>query len=141
MPEEVNYDLTPREETVTIGGNYYILREADGNASTRYSNARLKYTEVRGDKVVAIEGMADTEPLLVSLCLFTQEGKPVPEVVIRKWPSRVQSALFDRAKRISNIDQPMDLNALRNARDVIDRRIKELEEDSLGNSPSGTTDG
>lgn len=134
MQDDPNYDLSLREESVTIGGQQYVLREADGEASTRYANARLKYTEVQGDRVVAVDGMADTEPLLVSMCLFTPDGRPVPLVVIRKWPGRVQRSLFDRAKRISDIDQPMDLDALKKARDVIDRRIKELETDQLGKS-------
>lgn len=132
--ESMNFDLTVAEIPVTIGGRSYILREADGEATVKYENARLRYTEVQGDRVVAVDGMSNTQPLLVSLCLFDAEtGKPVPEDTIRKWPGRVQKSLFERAKEISQIDQPSDLKALKESRDKIERRIKELEGDSLGN--------
>ena len=106
MGENYTFDLTPIEVTYNIGGIDYLLREASGEAAVKFSNAKLKNLVLNDGKVTKVSGMADIQPLLVSLCLTEKlSGKPVSEATIKSWPSRIQTALFDKAKEISEIDQ------------------------------------
>jgi len=99
-------DITPIEEKIHIGGGEYILREMSGDAAVKYDNARLNRYEYQDGKLTKIRDLADMEPLLVSLCLFMEDGKtPVSEATIRAWPCRVQKALHERAKQINDMDQ------------------------------------
>lgn len=104
-------DLTLQEVPVSIGGKRYILREASGEVACRYRNRMLESTEFGGDgKPMKVKGMGDLEPLLVSLCLWEADdagkpARPVPESVIRAWPSRVVKRLFAKAKAISDLGE------------------------------------
>jgi len=105
-------DLTPTEVPVYLAGKSYILREASGDAACKYRNAMLACTRLGPDgKPSSIQGMADIEPLLVSMCLYNAEegdksfGKCVPLNIIRSWPSRVQKSLYDKVKEISEIGE------------------------------------
>lgn len=120
-------DLSPIEVPVSIDGRSYILREATGDAACRYRNALLACTQLGPEgKPSSVKGMADAEPLLVSLCLFDDAGKPVSGPTIRKWPARVLKALFDKATEISQLGEEED-----------DNDDKEAAKKSL----SGTEDG
>jgi hypothetical protein len=70
--EEMCFEtLAPVEVPVKIGSGRYVLREASGDAACRYQNAVLKTTKLGPDgRPTDINGLADCEPLLVSLCLF-----------------------------------------------------------------------
>jgi len=93
---------------ITIRGVEYVLKEATGGAACKFKNAQIACTELQDGKPVRVHNIANTEPFLVSLCLFDRDGNAVPEAVIRRWPSRVQKALFERAKSISELgnDEP-----------------------------------
>ena len=99
-------DITPIEQKVFIGSDEYVLREMSGDAAVKYDNARLNRYEYQDGKLTKIRDLADMEPLLVSLCLFMDDGKtPISEATIRAWPCRVQKALHERAKQINDMDQ------------------------------------
>lgn len=105
-------NILPVEVPVSVAGKKYVLREASGDAACRYRNALLKSTRLGPEgKPSVIDGLADVEPLLVSLCLFevlsdgTLAKGPVPAHVIRSWPARIQKALFERAKQISDLEE------------------------------------
>ena len=117
-------DLTRVEVSVTVGDKQYTLREATGDAACRYRNALLKCTELGPEgKPVRVIGMADVEPLLVSLCLFNEQNKPVHVNTVRSWPARIQKALFEKTKEISNLDD------------------EEEDEEAVKNEQSEMTDG
>ena len=133
-------DLTPIEVVVPIDGKSYTLREASGVAATRYANAKLERMTLKDGKPVSLKGMADTESLLVSFCLFDAANNPVPLATIQAWPNRVGSWLFDEAKKISNIDQEESLADLTKQRDELNEKIAKLQE-SAGNLPQLTEAG
>lgn len=119
-------DLTPIALPVRVKGKDYLLREATGDAVAKWRNAQLRATRLGGDgKPASIDGLADAEPLLVSLCLFEvgQGGKELPVSVqtVRSWPGRITSALFARAKEISELEEKEDRGSL-------ERRIAKLQE-------------
>ncbi len=137
-------DLSPIEIPATIGDKSYVLREATGNVACRYRNALLACTQLGPEgKPSKITGMADVEPLLVSLCMFEDGTKPVPQATVRAWPNRIVKSLFDRVKEISDLDEDDSLEGLKKERQTLDERIAKLEaaEDKAKNSPSNTTDG
>jgi hypothetical protein len=107
MSDGLNFDdLTPVEIPVTISGKSYFLLEATGDASCKYRNAQLAATQLGPDgKPIGIRGMADVDPLLVSLCLVDENRKPVSVATIRAWPARVLEALAKKVKSISGMDE------------------------------------
>lgn len=122
--------LVPAEEPVKFRGKQYVLREADADAVRRYRNAIFKCTRT-GDngRISAGEGLADTEPLLVSLCLFevTDKGeKPVSLPTVLSWPGHVVKAIFEKAKEISRLNELPD---------------KEQEKNVSSGSPNSSTAG
>lgn len=118
--------INPVELPVIVGDKKYILREASGDAACKYRNNLLKSTKMSPDgKVQSVEGLADIEPFLVSLCLFevTEKGdKPVALHTIRSWPNRVQKALFEEAKRISYLDDIETVESLNKQIDELTKR-------------------
>ena len=102
--ESLNFDLTPVTVPVCIGGKNYLLHEASGEAATIFNNARSDSYIYTDGKLSKVNHPADLEPLLVSLCLKDDAGNSVPKEVILKWPSRIQTKLFIKAKTISEMD-------------------------------------
>ena len=121
-------DVLPVEVPVQYGGKAYLLKEATGDASCRWRNAALKTAKLGPDgKPVSLEGVADLDPLLVSLCLFEPDGKPVPLPVIRSWPARVQKRLYEKAKSISQLGDAGDGDGADTA-EGLETKIAELRE-------------
>lgn len=123
-------DLQPIEVPYKLGGKSYILKEASGDAVCKYRNALMKSAKMGDDlRVTSVDGIADVEPLLVSLCLFevTEKGhRPVSTADVRAWPNRVQKALFEKVKEISDLE---------------DKEAKERYRERVKNGSSATMDG
>lgn len=145
MSEELNFnDLKLIEVPVTIEGKKYTLRETDGEASVTYDNALLDSGVLGPDgKTTRYLGLANRQPLLVSLCLFDESGERVPEAVVRSWPGRVQKRLFAKAREISRLDDEDNLDALIKQRDLLNDQIERMQEtgDPVKKSPGDTPGG
>lgn len=117
--------IEPISIPVTIAGKNYVLKEATADVACKYRNIILKSTKLNVDgRVTSMEGLADAEPFLVSLCLFEVDGdklKPVPITTIRSWPNRIQKALFAEAKNISELDE-------KETEAILQKRIKDSQE-------------
>jgi hypothetical protein len=139
-------DAEPVQVDVVIQKRHYVLREADGESAVKYRNASMRAARMSDGKVVGVEGAADCEPLLVSLCLYqvdpntgqiryTREGDPdkrylVPLHLIKRWPSRIQRRLFDKVKEISDLgERPETEEQLVKEIGRLQRRLKKLRED------------
>ena len=84
----------------------YVLVEASGAAAKKYNNARASSVTLGPDgKTQRIDNIGDLEPLLVSLCLQAEDGKPIHQAAIEKWPAHVIKQLFNKAKEISRLDE------------------------------------
>jgi hypothetical protein len=92
---------------VTIAHHTYELREASGDASAKYRNAMLACSTLGPDgKPTKMEGLADVDFFLLSLCLFDMPGNTlVPECEIRSWPNRVCETLIEELKEISGMSE------------------------------------
>ncbi len=122
-------DLKPIEIRVTIGDDKYVLVEASGAAACEWQNSLLRGTRLGPDgRPESLDGMADAEPKLVSLCLFRilsdgpQIGGRVPVALttIKGWPGRVQRLLYKKAREISQLDDE-------DTEESLTRRIAELQ--------------
>lgn len=162
MTEELCFDdIAPVEIPVRVGNARLILREASGDAAARYRNAVLKATRLNADgKPSFVDGLADTEALLISRCLYyaddngnlrlTPAGTPDPRYLvaletIRNWPYRVQEALFDKAREISGLDRRESADDIAKRMERDQQRLDALrngtDEDHAKNLPDATTAG
>lgn len=121
-------DLALIEVPVTVGSQQYILREANGDAACKFQNARVaRYEYNEEGKLVKLRDTADLEPILVSLCLFMQDGTtPVSEVTIRSWPGKIQNKLYDRAKEISGLNETEDLATMEKQLANLQKRVDKM---------------
>lgn len=143
-PECLNFDLTLVEVPVTIGTDKYILREASGKAACIYRNAMFGHTTLGPEgNPVSFKGMADIEPLLVSLCLFKADtNSPVTLDKVRELPSRIVTSLHNKAKEISNLSEDEDTaDSLDKEQKALDKRKKALIDSQSKKVPSSTMDG
>jgi len=124
--EGMNFDdISLAEVQVNIGSKPYVLREAMEETACRYRNAILEGTEYGTDgKLSKARKLADVEPMLVALCLFTKDDNgvlhSVPEKTIRGWPSKVVKRLFQKIKEISELDEQETVAAL-------EKRLEEMK--------------
>lgn len=115
---------------VQIGGVDYWLEEASGEAAVKYRNAVMGCTQLGNDgKPSRIIGLGETEPMLVSLCLYklvkigNEEKKQYVSVqTIKGWPAKIQKGLFKRIMDIS------DLREEEETEEALERTIKESQE-------------
>lgn len=109
MSEELDFDLERKEVRLTIGGRPYALREPTEGDAVKWQNACQRAGRFDKDgRVTAVEGLAEAEPLLVSLCLFDLDPageKAVPAATVRGWPARVVRRLYDRALEMGELQQ------------------------------------
>jgi hypothetical protein len=122
---------------VTIGAMKYELREATGEAATAWRNAKTEALQLKDGKPVGAKGMASTDPLLLSRCLFDPSNKLVPLVTILAWKDKVQKMLVERLLEISDLATSDDtIASLEADRDRIDERIVEMEEEAKNDESS-----
>lgn len=117
-------DLAPVGVRYTIGGKRYVLRECPEGDTCSWRSFQAKMARFNEDgKFAGVGNIADSQPLLVSFCLFladqrtgelvlTDGNPPLPDLAhrvslatIRSWPTRIVGPLFDKAKEISGLDE------------------------------------
>lgn len=155
--QDLSFDLEPRTLKVTVGLDKFVLCEASEAAAVRYENQATKAARMSDGKVVGVDGIADTEPLLVHLCLFfatadgaqvqlDHQGRPknVPLERVKSWPSRVVKALFEKARELSDLDRDTE-DSLKEQLARLQKRLakiqgkKEADEGDAGNDPTSVT--
>jgi len=127
-----------QEVPVVVEGKNYVLKEATGSAATAWRNAKAESIKLRNGKPVGFsKGPTDSDPFLVSLCLFNSEGNLVPKETILSWPDRIQKTLFERLKQISDLSEADDtLEGLKQRQKELDEQIEVIEETVKNDSDS-----
>lgn len=127
---ELNFDdLTPIEIPVSIKGEKYVLKEPTEGAVCRWRDAQLKASKLTDGKLTSMDGLADTEPLLVSLCIFkirdlpdgSKKEVPVELPVVRGWSGRIVKVLFEKLKEIGELEE-------KDTEEVLQKRLKDTQE-------------
>lgn len=107
--DEFVFDEDDFERTipVKIKGDTYTLKEASGEAAAKYQSMMLSCVGAleNGQPTKISTKFADTEPYLVSLCLFDSEDKLVLVKTIRDWPNRIQKSLYKWIKDNSEMQE------------------------------------
>lgn len=150
--EEINLcDLTPIEVPVKlVKDRQHVIIEASHAAARKYRGAALMGAEMAmsegGESTLKkMEGMSDSESLLISLCLFEvavngdgkEHRKPVTRQFVDGLLDRQTKVLADRIKEISpSLVDGGDLTSLRKQRDKLNLRIKRLEDAEPKKLPS-----
>jgi hypothetical protein len=146
MSEELNLDeLLVREVEVVKDKKRYVLKAPSEGANIRVRNSQMRGARlVDGKLTMDAERLADSQSLLVSLCLFDEGGRPVPLSVIQSWPALYVKAIFDKAKELGGMDEEESAEALERRLAETQRRLDALRnghtaEESAKNSPGATT--
>lgn len=147
-------DLEPVEVPVSFKLNgqafRYVLTEASEDAYCKWRNYQIAATKFVDGKAAGWTNMADSKPLLVSLCLYAPgpdgkirrgpDGNPLPAdqvklAAVRGWPTKIVTPLFVRAKDISGLNEEETEESLLKQRAEIDEKLAALgKEDPAKNS-------
>lgn len=139
-------DLSPIEIPFTYQKVEYVLVEANNDAAVKWRNELMKAARMKDGEVVSVNNMADTEPFLVSMCLFRlkEDGKTrvamtIPQV--RALPNKVVQKLHAKVIEISELKETgLSLDdKITNAEKEL-AKLREQKEDREKNEPSATTD-
>ena len=118
--ETLNFNLTIRKIPVELTDSSgeiikYTLTELDGKARGDYITFTADRTETYKDKKGETQGrltdFAALQTELLSISLIDEKGKKAPYENINKWPSSVCSALYNKARDISGLDDEAKDNA------------------------------
>jgi hypothetical protein len=166
MSDEFDFDhVVATEVPVKIRGKKYVLREVGADAAVKYQDARMAATVWRPgvdgkpeNRVASVEKLAETENLLVALCLFPaddngqlpkdENGSPSVASVgmpfVKGLLDRIRDPLYKKVKEISPTLWDDTLESLTKEQESIDKRRAALlkngtPEDQAKNSPDATT--
>jgi len=122
------------EEPVKVDGALYTLREAFGDAAIKFKSAQARAMRFVDGKPTLIEGAAEVEPLLVHLCLFESYGDPnnprernVSMATIKTWKAHVITKIFERAKKISRLDETLTSADVRKKIAELQKQLEDME--------------
>lgn len=107
--DALNFELTRKEQPVTIGGSAYTLVELDGAARDKYLQdltGRVRTTPE--GKPAGVKNFCGLQASLVSASLVDATRKPVPASLVQSWPARVVAALYDAARELSGLEDEND---------------------------------
>lgn len=101
----MEFSTTLNKIDLKIDDRPYRLVQADGDKANKWRNAVLDCMILGSDgSPRGSKNLANTESMLVALCLQDESGNPVDLKLIRSWPNTVVTALAREAKRISGLD-------------------------------------
>lgn len=108
MYEELDFSsLQVKEVPVTLtDGSKWTLKEASGKAATDHRNAIMACTVWGPEgRAVGLKDLASVEARFVAACLFDQGGRSPTVQMIQAQPARVQKALYEKLKELSDFGE------------------------------------
>lgn len=138
-------DLVPQEVSVKLGPHVYLLVEASEDAAVEWRNAHTKQVKLTDGKVSGLGAIADCQALLVARCLFRRNpngtrGQQVPVALIRSWPARVVRDLFERVKRMSDLEERKTRAQLEEEIAAARRQLDDLDGGDVAKKAPGAGD-
>jgi hypothetical protein len=108
MADVLEFKTTLKERQVTIDGKLYTIKELNGEGLSKTRGA-LENAEItvnpNGTSSFKNMNLEGQEIDLLCLCLFDEEGVPVPRKIIATWPCTVISDLHDIAQELSGLNK------------------------------------
>jgi hypothetical protein len=103
----LEFQTSLKEQSVTIDGKTYTLRELNGAGQKKWREALGGKVSVGGDGKLVLTDLNIVSPELhlLPLCLFDESNKPVPLNVLQTWPATMLSGLFDAAQELSGLNK------------------------------------
>lgn len=128
--DNFDFDLTERTFPLKIQGEDYVLVEADEDSAKRYKNAAMRSTKFGAEgKPSGVDGLADIEPMFVSMCLFkldaVQNRHPVPLKTILSWPHRIIDPMYRKARELSGMKDDDESEIVKK---LLKKRLASLKE-------------
>ena len=97
---------TLKEVPVEIDGKSHILRELDGHQKGKYLNAMGgRITLNSKGEVASFKDYSGLESVLLSKCLYGEDGVLVATTVMDGWPSTMLSKLYNTAQELSGLTE------------------------------------
>jgi hypothetical protein len=147
--EVIDYDKDGsgawRKQKVRIQGKDFILCEATADGAKQWRKLHIRETRMKDGEVIGVGGdVAESEILLISLCLKTRSGGIVQRNWVGQLPNRITKDLFQRAKKMSDLEEPEDEAALEKRLSEIQKKLAKLRKKSANGKPDageGTEEG
>ena len=100
-------DLAPQAFAFRYLGKDYILHEPTEQDKINVRSHQLKGATLTDGKLIAqVDKMAETQSLLLSMCIRDGEkNQLVPVNAIRRWPPKLVRKLHDRLTEIGGLDE------------------------------------
>lgn len=89
----------------------YTIRELTGTERDNYMQNLGSRTAKDKDGSTRVRNFKGIQAALLVLCMQDSEGKNVTEKVVQAWPARVQSMLYERASKLSGLDDKAEDDA------------------------------
>lgn len=138
-------DLAPAEVPVKYGKKELVLREATAEAARLFRNSATRGARLMDDKSVILSEVGEAEITLLANCLFEKfkgGDRPVGASFVRGMLSHIARELFDRAKKISRLDEEpseaeldKQITELTALRDKKQKAVKGKDGEESGSSP------
>lgn len=146
LPENDFSEDVLKEVSFKVGKESYTLREASYDAVLKHRNAIIACTELGPDgQPKSAKNFADTDALLLSMCLFDGENKLVPASKIRSWKASVGKRMLAVLREISELDEDSsnDVAGLQKQLSEIQEKLEKAKakEEAPKNEPSNSENG
>ena len=141
MYEDLDFSsLETIELPVKYGGKTYMLREASAETSIAFRRQQAKDAQRKDDKILFDVGnVAESESLLISLCLWDDKDRQVPWATVKNWPEKVVKKLFGKAKEISELGEEETTESLQKQIAELQDKLDKLHEENPTTRGQGTT--
>lgn len=124
-------NLEPIEIPIPYGSVTYYLREASEDTHKQYRSRAMKCYDTDGH--IKNPDMAAETPLwFVQMCLYKESGgdpkNRVDLTIVRNMPTRIVAKLFDKARKISGMDQEETAESIRKRISELQKQLEEIEQ-------------
>lgn len=105
--EDSDLDLVEKSFRFKIGGQPYIIVEANGETATLYQSKILSGVTMTEGKIEGMSGVALGQLYLVSQCLKKLDADGVPCAVsietVKAWPNRIVKPIYEKIRELSDL--------------------------------------
>lgn len=83
----------------------FILKEMEGPDRDNWMNhlSKRMIKDKDGTRTNTLKSYDGIQATLLSMCVYDESNKLVPQEVITKWPAKMQTDLFRRAQKMSGL--------------------------------------